>query len=105
MNKVCKVKPTRCPICIAADKNYDMSYDCEKCKENNVVYELISVGHTDLDGDWAMVLKDGIIRRVELSRVWDVKEFFGHCTSGYLQPLHSDFRIPECVTTTASTQR
>ena len=73
MNKFCKVKPEKCNLCIAADKNYDMDYDCSKCEPNNATYELISVGHSELDGDWAMVLKDGVIRKVELSRVWDVK--------------------------------
>ena len=74
MNKLCKVKPLNCHICVAADKNYDMDYDCEKCEKNKAVYELISVGHSDSIGDWAMVMKDGVIRRVALSRVWDVKE-------------------------------
>lgn len=72
--KICKVKPIDCPVCIAADKNYDMDYDCEKCEKNQMVYELISVGHSDSIGDWAMVIKDGVIHRVASSRVWDVKD-------------------------------
>lgn len=83
MNKICKVKPVGCPVCIAADKNYDIPYDCEKCEANNETYELISVGNSDIEGDWAMVLKDGVIRRVELNRVWDVKN------------KHYSYEIPE----------
>lgn len=73
MNKICKVRPTKCPTCIAGDKNYDIPYDCDKCEANQAVYELISVGHSEDVGDWAMVLKDSAIRRVALDRVTDVQ--------------------------------
>lgn len=72
--KICKVKPNRCGLCKSALENYEIDYDCSKCEDNLTEYELISVGHSDKAGDWAMVLKDGIIKRVELHRVWDVKD-------------------------------
>lgn len=73
MNKLCKVQPRNCHICISADKNYELDINCDACEENNKVYELLTIGHNDSIGDWAMVVRDGRITRVDLSRVWDVK--------------------------------
>ena len=52
--------------------------DCSKCPYANDVYELISVGaeRVGLFGskDYAMVLRDGRIQKVDLSRVYDICE-------------------------------
>lgn len=73
MNKLCKVKPRNCQLCISANKNYELDINCDQCEENNVMYELLAIGHSESIGDWAMVLRDGKITRVDLNRVWDVK--------------------------------
>jgi peroxiredoxin len=48
--------------------------DCSRCKANADTYELLQIGTGFWSGDYAMVQKDGIITKVSLSRVYDVKE-------------------------------
>lgn len=50
--------------------------DCSTCPKNIAQYELISVGAGKgiLSDDYAFVLKDGYISKVELNRIYDVKE-------------------------------
>lgn len=45
-----------------------------KWKANADTYELLQIGTGFWSGDYAMVQKDGIITKVSLSRVYDVKE-------------------------------
>jgi hypothetical protein len=47
--------------------------NCDVCPQNTDEYELLEVGSKFLFGDYAMVVKDGKIQRVSLSRVYDVK--------------------------------
>ena len=74
--KTCKVKPDRstCSACIATQEMFNAVDDCSKCKLNTDIYELLQIGTGFWSGDYAMVQKDGVIQKVSLSRVYDVKE-------------------------------
>lgn len=74
--KICKVKPDHsiCSACMATQEMFDVVDDCSKCKLNTDTYELLQIGTELWSGDYAMVQKDGVIQKVSLSRVYDVKE-------------------------------
>lgn len=73
--KICKVRSDRstCSACIATQEMFNVVDDCSKCKANADTYELLQIG-TGFWSDDSMVQKDGIITKVSLSRVYDVKE-------------------------------
>jgi peroxiredoxin len=48
--------------------------DCSCCPANTAEYELLQIGTGLWSGDYAMVQKDGIIKKVALRDVYDVKE-------------------------------
>ena len=74
--KTCKVKPDHNTCCSCLDIQIDngIIIDCEKCKSNNVRYTLLQIGTGFWSGDYAFVEKDGVIKKVPLYRVYDVKE-------------------------------
>ena len=74
--KICKVKPdySTCSTCVDIQKMYNVVDDCSKCKSNTDTYELLQIGTGFWSGDYAIVQKDGAIRKVSLSKVYDVKE-------------------------------
>lgn len=74
--KICKVKPdySTCSACMATQEMFNVVDDCSKCKLNTDTYKLLQIGTVFWSGDYAMVQKDGVIRKVSLSRVYDVKE-------------------------------
>lgn len=74
--KICKVKPniTSCRVCMETQEMFGVVDDCSKCSSNTFEYELLQIGTGFWSGDYAMVQKDGIIKKVSLSRVYDVKE-------------------------------
>ena len=74
--KICKVRPDHsiCSACMATQEMFDVVDDCSKCKLNTDTYELLQIGTGFWSGDYAMVQKDGVIQKVSLSRVYDVKE-------------------------------
>lgn len=75
--KTCKVKPERsvCQACMSlSNSGFVYPSDCMTCNENTDVYELLEVGVKPFWGNFAMVMKDGRIRRVSLDRVYDVKD-------------------------------
>ena len=74
--KICKVKPDHsiCSACMATQEMFDVVDDCSKCKLNTDTYELLQIGTGFWSGDYAMVQKDGVIQKVSLSRVYDVKD-------------------------------
>lgn len=74
--KICKVRPDRstCSACVATQEMFNVIDDCGRCKANADIYELLQIGTGFWSGDYAMVQKDGIITKVSLSRVYDVKE-------------------------------
>ena len=74
--KLCKVKPSgnRCMVCTDNQITLGNYWDCSRCEVGGAEYELISVGTSFWTGDYAFVMKDGRIERVELKRVYDVRE-------------------------------
>ena len=74
--KSCKVRPDRstCSACVATQEMFNAIDDCSRCKANADTYELLQIATGFWSGDYAMVQKDGIITKVSLSRVYDVKE-------------------------------
>lgn len=74
--KICKVRPDRstCSACVATQEMFNVIDDCGRCKANVDTYELLQIGTGFWSGDYAMVQKDGIITKVSLSQVYDVKE-------------------------------
>ena len=78
--KVCKVKPDKnyCMDCVDMQITCKHIKNCDECTWATDTYELISVGteRVGLFGsrDYAMVLRDGIILKVDLHRVFDVKD-------------------------------
>lgn len=76
--KTCKVKSDykNCFDCMTIQEMYGngVVIDCHKCKATNDTYELLLIGTSFWSGDYAMVQKDGVIQKVSLSRVYDVKE-------------------------------
>ena len=72
----CKVLPSKendCYGCIDWQINAGMVKDCSVCDLRNTEYELINVGTALFTGDYAMVLKDGKIRKVPLDRVYNIR--------------------------------
>lgn len=71
----CKVKPSEddCRVCRIQAFHSESEVTCEKCKYDSYNYELMSVGYNRSVGNWAMVLRNGQIERVELDRVYDVR--------------------------------
>lgn len=71
--KVCKVKPmsSACSACA------DLAYECgavPNCREcHNDEYELFETHHS-FWGDYALIIKKGKLEKVELSRVYDIRE-------------------------------
>lgn len=74
--KTCKVKPdiSHCRSCMEMQEMFGVVDDCSVCSLNTSEYELLQIGTGFWSGDYAMVQKDGIIKKVSLSRVYDVKE-------------------------------
>ena len=74
--KICKVRPdySTCSACVATQEMFNVVDDCSRCKLNTDTYELLQIGTGFWSGDYAMVQKDGVIQKVSLSRVYDVKE-------------------------------
>ena len=73
--KVCKLYPDgfACKNCMDGEKLYGQTRDCSKCNHNSE-YELLLIGTGFWSGDYAMVQKDGKIKKVALCDVYDVKE-------------------------------
>lgn len=71
---LCKVKPSKeeCRQCKMQAFYEERKVNCEECDGKNEIYDLVNVGYNRSVGDWAMVLKDGIIKRVPLDRIFNV---------------------------------
>lgn len=72
---ICKVKPDRnfCFACLDDQIDSGVYKDCSKCKLKGDEYELVQLVPGLFGNDSAYVLKDGVITRVKLSRIYDVK--------------------------------
>ena len=75
--RTCRIRP-KLDICTKCRDNYVMYhtyYNCQECDENNKRYELIHIGiDVSESEDFALVVIDGVIKKVPLSRVRDIKE-------------------------------
>lgn len=73
--RTCKLKaPIRtCMNCTDIADFCDTIPDCKKCSYKEDTYELLQIGTGFWSGDYAMVQKDGVITKVSLSRIYDVK--------------------------------
>lgn len=76
MKKICKVKPdsATCSACVGTQMMFDVIDDCKKCDLNTRIYELLQIGTSFWSGDYAMVQYNGTIKKVSLSRVYDIRE-------------------------------
>lgn len=73
---VAKLKPDLfiCRQCLDTQMQYDQVEDCSKCSVNNKECQIISTGTSFWSGDYAVVLIDGEIKKVSMSRLYDIKE-------------------------------
>ena len=74
--KTCKVRPSykTCYLCFETSEMYEQIPNCTECNLLDMRYELIQIGTSFWNGDYAMVQKDGQIEKVPLDRIYDVKE-------------------------------
>lgn len=72
----CKVKPSKeeCRACVNSAFRVGDRPDCNNCVDTCFECRLINVGYNRTIGDWAMVVRDGVIERVALDRVFDVSD-------------------------------
>lgn len=75
VRKICKVKPdvNKCCCCIDEQISMHMYKDCSCCEHATGNYELIDIKPGWFGKDMVYVMKDGIIKRVKLDRVFGVK--------------------------------
>ena len=74
--KTCKVKPSisACRMCMDTPFTSSGIPDCKSCHEFDPICELLSVGTSFWNGDYAMILRDGKIEKVSSDQIYDVKE-------------------------------
>lgn len=91
MNKTCKVKPdyNTCMMCTDIQIESGEVCKCDECPLVKDTYELISVGTSFVTGDYAMVLKNGVITRVPLKRVFDVLD-----KESLVETMSTNCRVP-----------
>lgn len=53
---------------------FDIVENCSKCELNTREYELLQIGSSFWSGDYAMVQYDGEIEKIDLDRIYDIKE-------------------------------
>lgn len=71
-----KLKPDffTCRNCLDIQMEYNQVENCSKCSINNKECEIISTGSNFWNGDYAIVLVDGEMKKVSMSRLYDIKE-------------------------------
>lgn len=72
---VAKLKPDflTCRNCLDIQMEYDQVEDCSKCSVNNKECQIISTGSSFWRGDYAVVLVDREMKKVSMSRLYDIK--------------------------------
>ena len=63
-----------CRNCLNIQMTYDQIEDCSKCSMNNQECQIVSTGTSFWSGDYAVVLVDGEMKKVSMSRLYDIKE-------------------------------
>lgn len=74
--KMCKVKPElhHCRSCLEMQETLGIIQSCSNCFSEIDEYELLNVGSSFWVGDYAMVCRNGIVKKVSLDRIYDVRE-------------------------------
>jgi hypothetical protein len=79
MRRMCSVHPDPrvCRDCAMMGVDLGFIQPCSKCSSNSPAntdgYEIIDVGTSFFSGDYAVVLKDGVMSKVSLSRIYNVE--------------------------------
>ena len=73
---IAKLKPDTftCRNCLDIQMEYNQVEDCSKCSVNNKECQIISTGSSFWSGDYAVILVDGEMKKVSMSRLYDIKE-------------------------------
>lgn len=73
MLRMCKIRNMNtCYGCIDYQVDDNIRKDCKTCDNCESGWEILAVGNTFWYGPWAIVEKDGVIKRVRLDQVFDV---------------------------------
>ncbi len=72
---VAKLKPdwSTCRNCLDMQIEYGQVENCKKCSVNKEC-QIISTGSSFWSGDYAVVLVNGEMKKVPMSRLYDIKE-------------------------------
>ena len=76
MKQICKVHPSEkaCKSCIKVQDETGVVKSCRECRLDNDTHELVQIIPGGLfTRDKALVLKSGKIEKVDLDRVYDIK--------------------------------
>lgn len=63
-----------CRSCLDNQICYGFVKDCNKCLNNNKECQIISTGSSFWSGDYAVVLLDGQMKKISMSRLHDIRE-------------------------------
>lgn len=63
-----------CRGCLNAQMEYGYVENCSKCSNNNQECKIISTGSSFWSGDYAVVLVNGQMKKVSMSRLHDIRE-------------------------------
>ena len=72
--KVCKIKPTLsvCSACVDTAMSFDVVPNCKECGYEKE-YELLET-HCSFWNSYAVIVKNGKLEKVDMSRVYDIRE-------------------------------
>lgn len=73
---IAKLKPdlSTCRNCLDMQIEYGQVENCSKCSVNNKKCQIVSTGSSFWSGDYAVVLVDGEMKKVSMSKLYDIKE-------------------------------
>lgn len=73
---IAKLKPnwSTCRNCLDMQIEYSQFENCSKCSMNNKKCQIVSTGTSFWSGDYAVVLIDGEMKKVSMSRLYDIEE-------------------------------
>lgn len=71
-----KLKPDvfTCRNCLDMQIEYGQVENCSKCSVNNKKCQIVSTGTSFWSGDYVVVLIDGEMKKVSMSRLYDIEE-------------------------------
>lgn len=74
--KVCKVKPDENTCCCCIDEQVDnhIVKNCDDCMEDQYECEILQLGVTLFGKPYALVLRNGRIKKVSTERLYNVRE-------------------------------